>query len=97
MKNKIKIKKIIFPSNKAHILEVKVQRHKIAEGHFTFTINLPLHCNVCGCRFTRRVQVGVNSPIIPCPFCYSCNQLKLQWHLKNDKLTDGAIAEVIVY
>lgn len=78
-------------------MKVKVQRHKTAEGQFTFTINLPLQCSQCGYHFTRPVQVGVNNPIIPCPFCYSRNQLKLQWHLKKGVLSEGAIAEVILY
>jgi len=77
-------------------LKIKVKRHKGIDGHPTFTISLPLKCGECGCHFTSQVQVGINNPIIPCPFCYSRNLLKLNWHLRKDKLADGDIVEVII-
>jgi len=77
-------------------LRVKVKRHEEIDGHPTFTVSLPLKCGECGYHFTSQVQVGVNDPIIPCPFCYSCNLLKLSWHLRKNKLSDGDTVEVII-
>ncbi|MCD6318848.1 hypothetical protein J7M02_07270 [Candidatus Aerophobetes bacterium] len=76
-------------------MKVKVQRHKAINGSPIFTISLPLQC-ACGYHFTRRLQVGVNNPIVPCPLCYRRNLLKLTWKLKKRKLKDGDFVEVIM-
>lgn len=82
---------------KIYKLKVKVQRRRLKGGGFTFIINLPLECGMCGYRFTRSVQVGVNNPVVSCPFCYYRNLLKLQWHFEEKMLTENTIAEVIVH
>ena len=84
-------------SASTYMLKARIQQHRTEEGQFTFTIDLPLQCGRCGCRFTSRVQVGVNNPVISCPFCYSRNYLILQWHLEKGVLTEGDVARVIIH
>ena len=78
-------------------MKVRIQRHEKVEGHSTFTISLPIVCGKCGYHFTRRLQVGVNDPTIPCPVCYCRSSLRLSWKLKEDRLADGDIVEVIIH
>lgn len=73
---------------------VRIQGCRTPEGKCTFVAAFPLQCRVCGYNFRRRVQVGVNHPTIFCPLCYSRSALRLQWHIREDAVTDSAIARV---
>jgi len=78
-------------------LKIKVKKHKLSEGRYTFTVNLPLQCSACGHRFRREVQVGIDNPIVPCPLCYSRNFLNVRWHVKKEPITEGDVAKVVVW
>ncbi|MCD6574536.1 hypothetical protein J7K97_02520 [Candidatus Aerophobetes bacterium] len=90
MQNKGKLRQRVYR------LKAKIHSHRLKNGNFTFTIILPLRCSVCGSFFKRQVQVGVDNPVVPCPFCYSRNKVKLQWYLKGN-LAEGKTAEVILH